>query len=121
MDNWDRIKTAYQVARMGTVSGRGPRCGRASRHRIRHVDALERRLASTFQRHARGYQDDRGGRRTARGGRGTDDQLAVWRAGSRGAGEGGVPRASWCQRRLNGTVELDDAAVGPRSRREPGC
>ena len=56
MDNWDEIRTAYQVARNGTVSGAAEVLGVHHATVIRHIDALEARLGvKLFQRHARGY------------------------------------------------------------------
>ncbi|MBN2906537.1 MAG: LysR family transcriptional regulator [Rhodobacteraceae bacterium] len=56
MDNWDEIRTAYHVARLGTVSGAAEALGVHHATVIRHVDALEERLGvKLFQRHARGY------------------------------------------------------------------
>ncbi|MDG4649504.1 LysR family transcriptional regulator [Roseibacterium sp. SDUM158017] len=56
MDNWDEIRTAYQVARLGTVSGAAEVLGVHHATVIRHIDALEQQLgAKLFQRHARGY------------------------------------------------------------------
>jgi DNA-binding transcriptional LysR family regulator len=56
MDNWDEIRTAYQVARLGTVSGAAEVLGVHHATVIRHIDALEAALgAKLFQRHARGY------------------------------------------------------------------
>ena len=55
MDNWDEVRTAYQVARLGTVSGAADVLGVHHATVIRHIDALEKRLgAKLFQRHARG-------------------------------------------------------------------
>lgn len=54
--NWDEIRTAYHVARLGTVSGAAEELGVHHATVIRHVDALEARLGvKLFQRHARGY------------------------------------------------------------------
>jgi DNA-binding transcriptional LysR family regulator len=56
MENWDEIRTAYHVARHGTVSGAAQALGVHHATVIRHVDALEYRLGTKlFQRHARGY------------------------------------------------------------------
>ena len=61
MDNWDEIRTAYQVARLGTVSGAAEVLGVHHATVIRHIDALEQALgAKLFQRHARGLHGDRG-------------------------------------------------------------
>ena len=55
-ENWDEIRTAYHVARLGTVSGAAEALGVHHATVIRHVDALEGRLGvKLFQRHARGY------------------------------------------------------------------
>ena len=56
MENWDEIRTAYHVARLGTVSGAAEVLGVHHATVIRHIDALEGRLGvKLFQRHARGY------------------------------------------------------------------
>ena len=63
MENWDEVRTAYQVARMGTVSGAADILGVHHATVIRHIDALEKRLgAKLFQRHARGYTPTEAGR-----------------------------------------------------------
>jgi hypothetical protein len=41
MDNWDEIRTAFQVARVGTVSGAAEVLGVHHATVIRHIDALE--------------------------------------------------------------------------------
>lgn len=56
IETWDEIRTAYQVARLGTVSGAAEALGVHHATVIRHIDALEGRLGvKLFQRHARGY------------------------------------------------------------------
>ena len=63
MDNWDEFRTAWQVARLGTVSGAAEVLGVHHATVIRHIDALEKRLgARLFQRHARGYTPTEAGR-----------------------------------------------------------
>lgn len=63
MENWDEVRTAYQVARLGTVSGAADVLGVHHATVIRHIDALEKRLgAKLFQRHARGYTPTEAGR-----------------------------------------------------------
>lgn len=53
---WDEIRTAYHVARLGTVSGAADVLGVHHATVIRHIEALERRLGvKLFQRHPRGY------------------------------------------------------------------
>lgn len=62
-DSWDEIRTAYSVARVGTVSGAAEVLGVHHATVIRHIDALEGRLgAKLFQRHARGYTPTEAGR-----------------------------------------------------------
>src|SRR6056297_3102237 len=56
MENWDEVRTAFHVARVGTVSGAAEVLGVHHATVIRHIDALEERLGvKLFQRHARGY------------------------------------------------------------------
>ena len=51
MDNWDEIRTAFQVARLGTVSGAAEVLGVHHATVIRHIDAIEGRLGvKLFQR-----------------------------------------------------------------------
>ena len=76
MDNWDEVRTAYQVARMGTVSGAAEVLGVHHATVIRHIDAIESRLAvKLFQRHARGYTPTEAGADLLRVAQATDDQL----------------------------------------------
>lgn len=76
MDNWDEIRTAYQVARMGTVSGAAEVLGVHHATVIRHIDALEGRMGvKLFQRHARGYTATEAGSDLMRVAQATDDQL----------------------------------------------
>ena len=77
MDNWDEIKTAYHVAREGTVSRAADVLGIHHATVIRHIDALEVRLkAKLFQRHARGYTPTEAGRELLRVGQATAEQFA---------------------------------------------
>ncbi len=56
VQDWDEFRTAFQVARLGTVSGAAEVLGVHHATVIRHIDALEARLGvKLFQRHARGY------------------------------------------------------------------
>lgn len=76
MDNWDEIKTAYQVARLGTVSGAAEVLGVHHATVIRHIDALEGRLGvKLFQRHPRGYTATEAGEDLLRVAKATDDQF----------------------------------------------
>jgi DNA-binding transcriptional LysR family regulator len=61
--SWDEIRTAFQVARLGTVSGAAEALGVHHATVIRHIDSLEGHLGTKlFQRHARGYTPTEAGR-----------------------------------------------------------
>ncbi|WP_092066059.1 LysR family transcriptional regulator [Poseidonocella pacifica] len=88
MDNWDEIRTAYQVARLGTVSGAAEVLGVHHATVIRHVDALEQRLGvKLFQRHARGYTATEAGQDLMRVAQTTDDQFSQLAGRIKGRGE----------------------------------
>ena len=92
MDNWDEIRTAYQVARLGTVSGAADVLGVHHATVIRHIDALETRLGvKLFQRHARGYTATEAGQDLLQVAQTTDDQFTqlIGRIKGRGSGVGG--------------------------------
>jgi len=77
MDSWDEVRTAYQVARIGTVSGAAEVLGVHHATVIRHIDALEARLgAKLFQRHARGYTATEAGQELLKVAQATEDQFA---------------------------------------------
>ncbi|MFK7940234.1 MAG: LysR family transcriptional regulator [Roseovarius sp.] len=77
MDNWDEIRTAYSVAKVGTVSGAAEVLGVHHATVIRHIDALEERLGvKLFQRHARGYTPTEAGDDLLRVAQATDDQFS---------------------------------------------
>ncbi len=76
MENWDEIRTAFQVARKGTVSGAAEVLGVHHATVIRHIDALEGRLGvKLFQRHARGYTPTEAGLDLLQVAQATDDQF----------------------------------------------
>lgn len=88
MDNWDEIRTAYQVARMGTVSGAAEVLGVHHATVIRHIDALEGRLGvKLFQRHARGYTATEAGQDLLRVAQGADDQFSQLAGRIKGRGQ----------------------------------
>jgi len=88
MDNWDEIRTAFQVARLGTVSGAAEVLGVHHATVIRHIDALERRLGSKlFQRHARGYTPTEAGRDLLSVAQTTEEQFAHLASRIKGHGE----------------------------------
>ncbi len=87
MENWDEIRTAYQVARLGTVSGAAEVLGVHHATVIRHVDALEKRLgAKLFQRHARGYTPTEAGRDLLGVAQATEDQFSQLASRIKGQG-----------------------------------
>ena len=88
-DTWDEIRTAYHVARLGTVSGAAEALGVHHATVIRHVDALEARLGTKlFQRHARGYTPTEAGQDLLAVAAVTDDQFAQLFSRIKGRGEG---------------------------------
>ena len=88
MDNWDEIRTAFQVARLGTVSGAAEVLGVHHATVIRHIDALEQRLGvKLFQRHSRGYTPTEAGEDLLRVAQATDDQFAQLASRVKGRGE----------------------------------
>jgi len=87
-DHWDEIRTAYQVARMGTVSGAAEVLGVHHATVIRHVDSLEGRLgAKLFQRHARGYTATEAGQDLLKVATQTDDQFTQLAGRIKGRGD----------------------------------
>lgn len=89
MDNWDEIRTAFQVARKGTVSGAADQLGVHHATVIRHIDALEQRLGvKLFQRHARGYTATEAGQDLLQVAQATDDQFTQLAGRIKGQGEG---------------------------------
>jgi DNA-binding transcriptional LysR family regulator len=88
MENWDEIRTAFQVARLGTVSGAAEVLGVHHATVIRHIDALERRLGvKLFQRHARGYTPTESGRDLLSVAQTTEEQFAHLVSRIKGQGE----------------------------------
>jgi len=88
MESWDEIRTAYHVARLGTVSGAADALGVHHATVIRHIDALEGRLgAKLFQRHARGYTPTEAGRDLLSVAQTTDDQFSQLEGRIKGRGE----------------------------------
>ncbi|HBQ36615.1 MAG TPA: LysR family transcriptional regulator [Rhodobacteraceae bacterium] len=88
MNNWDEIRTAYQVARAGTVSGAAQVLGVHHATVIRHIDALESHMGvRLFQRHARGYTPTEAGADLLRVAQATDDQFCQLASRIRGQGD----------------------------------
>jgi len=88
MQNWDELRTAYQVARLGTVSGAAEVLGVHHATVIRHIDALETRLGvKLFQRHARGYTATEAGRDLLTVAQAADEQFVQLANRIKGHGE----------------------------------
>ncbi|OAN82179.1 LysR family transcriptional regulator [Jannaschia sp. EhC01] len=88
MDNWDEVRTAFQVAKVGTVSGAAEALGVHHATVIRHIDALEQRLgAKLFQRHARGYTATEAGQDLLAVAGQTDDQFTQLEGRIKGRGD----------------------------------
>ena len=110
ISTWDEIRTAYHVARMGTVSGAADALGVHHATVIRHIDALEGRLGvKLFQRHARGYTSTEAGQDLLQVAQATDDQFTqlVGRIKGRGDGVSGelvVTSLTSASPRLTGTL-----------------
>lgn len=91
MTNWDEIRTALHVARLGTVSAAAEALGVHHATVIRHVDNLEARLGvRLFQRHPRGYTPTEAGQDLLRVASRAEDgfaQLAARLKGQEATGE----------------------------------
>ena len=88
ISTWDEIRTAFHVARMGTVSGAADELGVHHATVIRHIDSLEDRLGvKLFQRHARGYSSTEAGQDLLQVAHATDDQFAQLVSRIRGRGD----------------------------------
>ncbi len=89
MENWDEVRTAYQVAKAGTVSGAAEVLGVHHATVIRHIDAIEARLGvKLFQRHARGYTPTEAGADLLMVAQATDDQFNQLVGRLKGQGDG---------------------------------
>lgn len=110
ISTWDEIRTAFHVARKGTVSGAADELGVHHATVIRHIDSLEERLGvKLFQRHARGYSSTEAGQDLLQVAQATDDQFAqlVSRIKGRGdevSGELVITSLATASPRLTGTL-----------------
>lgn len=88
MNNWDEVKTALHVARIGTVSGAADVLGVHHATVIRHIDALEEQLGvKLFQRHPRGYTATEAGEDLCRVAQSAQEQFAHFASRARGQGD----------------------------------
>lgn len=85
--NWDEVRTAYHVARFGTLSAAAGYLNIHHATVIRHIDALEAKLGSKlFQRHARGYSPTEAGLELMRVAAETDAQFSQMAGRLKGQG-----------------------------------
>lgn len=118
MDNWDEIRTAYQVARLGTVSGAAEVLGVHHATVIRHIDALEKRMGTKlFQRHARGYTPTEAGRDLLAVAQTTEEQFA--QLSSRIKGQGETVQGEFVLTTISGVAELLVPVLAGFQRRYP--
>ena len=88
ISTWDEIRTAYHVARKGTVSGAADALGVHHATVIRLIDSLEDRLGvKLFQRHARGYSSTEAGQDLLQVAQATDDQFSQLVSRIKGRGD----------------------------------
>lgn len=77
MDNWNEIRTAAHVARLGTISAAAAALGVHRATVNRHIDILETELGGKlFQRHARGFTPTELGLELLRIADATDEQFS---------------------------------------------
>lgn len=77
MDKWAELRTAYHVARLGTVSAAADLLGFHRATVNRHIDALEAELGGRlFIRHARGYTPTELGEEVLRVAQKTEDLIS---------------------------------------------
>ncbi|GAA0465215.1 LysR family transcriptional regulator [Parasphingorhabdus litoris] len=76
MKNWNEIRTALEVARLGTTLGAAESLGIHRATVTRHIDTLEAELGTKlFQRHARGFTSTRMGEQLLRIATSTEEQF----------------------------------------------
>lgn len=76
---WTEVRSAYMVAKLGTVSAAADALGVHRATILRHIDALETELGSKlFQRHQRGYTPTDVGQELLEVGSRADDELTQW-------------------------------------------
>jgi DNA-binding transcriptional LysR family regulator len=86
--DWDEIRVAYHVARLGTLSAAAAYLGVHHATVIRRIDALEARLgAKLFQRNPRGYHPTEAGRELMRTAAATEETLSQLAGNLKGRGE----------------------------------
>ena len=88
MKNWDELHTAYQVAKLGTVSAAADALQIHRATVIRHIDNLEAGLGTKlFQRHGRGYTMTETGQELLEAASIADAQFRQFKARTKGRDE----------------------------------
>jgi DNA-binding transcriptional LysR family regulator len=104
IESWDALRSAYQVARLGTLSAAAAHLGMHHATLIRHIDALEARLGcKLFVRHPRGYVPTAEGRDLLAVAAETEDRFA--RLAGRLRGQSGVVEGDLVVTTLSGLSE----------------
>lgn len=86
-ENWEQIRIAYHVARLGTLSAAAAHLGIHHATVIRQINALEARLGNKlFQRHTRGYTPTEAGHDLMRVAGGAEDQFTQMAGRLKGQG-----------------------------------
>lgn len=76
LEGWNEIRTAFHVARLGTLTAAGAHLGIHHSTVIRHINTLEAQLGiKLFYRHARGYSPTDAGKDLLQTTAATEDQL----------------------------------------------
>ena len=85
MDHWSEVRTAYAVARLGTITAAAVELNLHRATVIRHIELLEDNLGvRLFHRHARGYTPTETGLDLLRVAKKTDEQLRQFAGRVRG-------------------------------------
>ena len=85
MDRWDEMRTAYWVAKLGTISKAADHLGIHRATVTRHIDTLEEALGGKlFQRHARGVEPTDAGRDLVQVARAASEQFEQLAGRTRG-------------------------------------
>lgn len=79
MEKWTEMRSAYMVAKLGTVSAAAQALGVHRATIMRQIDGLESELGiNLFQRHAKGYTPTEAGMDLLRVAQSSDDQFSQW-------------------------------------------
>lgn len=81
IENWNEVRTAYHVARLGTISGAAEALGLHRATVLRHITQLENQLGEKlFFRHAQGYTPTEAGRELMLAARGAEERFTLLEA-----------------------------------------